>query len=48
MKTILNDLCYLLLYTKIGRYVLKMLCDIAWVYGYVRGRVRKFYKRIVK
>ena len=48
MKTILNDLCYLLLYTKIGRFVLNLLCDIAWVYGYTKCRVKKICQWIVK
>lgn len=48
MKALLNDLCYLLLYTSVGRCFLGFLCDIAWIYGYIKGKVRKFCRRLVK
>ena len=48
MKNVLNDLCFLLLYTRLGNHVLNHVCDIAWMYGYIRGRVIRFYRRIAK
>jgi hypothetical protein len=48
MKSILNDICYLLLYTSIGNRILGLLVDVAWVYGYTKGRIMRFYRRIAK
>ena len=48
LRAILNDVCYLLLYTRIGRVVLNFLADIAWMIGYTKGRIRRLYKRIKK
>ena len=48
MRGIINDICYLLLCTKIGNKILSFLCDIAWIYGYLRGKIRRIFRRIVK
>ena len=48
MKDILNDICYLLLYTSIGNNILNFLADIAWMYGYAKGRIMRFYSRMAK
>ena len=48
IKSILNDICYLLLYTSFGRVILVFLSDVAWMIGYTKGRIRRFFKRIKK
>ena len=46
IKSILNDICYLLLYTSFGRVILGFLSDVAWMIGYTKGRIRRFFIRI--
>ena len=48
IKSILNDICYLLLYTSVGRVILGFLSDVAWMIGYIKGRIRRFLIRIKK
>ena len=48
LRAILNDVCYLLLYTRIGRVVLDFLLDIAWMVGYIKGLFTRLMIRIKK
>jgi len=48
IKSILNDICYLLLYTSVGRVILGFLSDIAWMIGYIKGKIIRLFIRIKK
>tara|TARA_B100000745_G_C20095337_1_gene374543 strand:- start:202 stop:351 length:150 start_codon:yes stop_codon:yes gene_type:complete len=48
IKSILDDICYLLLFTGVGRVILGFLSDIAWMIGYTKGKIRRLFIRIKK